>query len=87
MIDLRHRVLHWGELKRRAVAGESLTSEEERELNEGIPAQEYRSQILDMIRHERRTAAPAGKTKEKERKATLRVVQPLTDFLTREHDS
>jgi hypothetical protein len=87
MIDLRHRVLHWAELKRRAVAGETLSDYEQRELNEGIPAQEYREQILDMIRHERRTAAPAGKAKEKEHKATLRVVQPLTDFLTKEHDS
>jgi hypothetical protein len=84
VIDLRPRVLEWAELKRRHAAGEPLSSEEQQLLAEGIPAAEYRSQIIDMIRHERRSAAPSEKVK----KATkLRLVQstPLTDFLTKEH--
>jgi uncharacterized membrane protein len=86
MIDLRHRVLQWAELKRRAAAGETLSDEERAVLDDGIPAREYREQIIDMIRHERRSASSAGKVKAKEAKAQLRVVQPLSDFLTKEHD-
>jgi hypothetical protein len=91
VIDLRSRVLEWAELKRRHAAGEPLSPDEQQLLTEGISAAEYRSQILDMIRHERRSAAPSEKVK----KATkLRLVEstplinfltPLVDFLTKEH--
>jgi hypothetical protein len=86
VIDLRPRVLEWAELKRRHAAGEPLSLDEQQFLAEGINPTKYRTEIVEMIRHERRSAAPSERVK----KATqLRVVQsiPLTDFLTKEHPS
>lgn len=86
MIDLRHRVLRFTELRRRRDAHMPLTEAETAELSAGIPADEY-IDIIEQIRHERRSAAPSSKaTRGKaERSKAASATADLSTFLTTEN--
>jgi hypothetical protein len=85
MIDLRQRVLQWADLRRRYAAHEPLTEDELTFLNEGIPAQEYREQIIDLIRRERRSAVPSeSKKKTVRQRPTTAAPVDLESFLDTE---
>lgn len=75
--DLRRRLQHFTDLRRRKEARDTLTDEEMAELNTGIPASEMR-QHIDAIRGERRGAAPARKVREKAEKATKAITKATT---------
>jgi peptidoglycan hydrolase CwlO-like protein len=97
--DLRRRLQHFTDLRRRKEARDVLTDEEMAELQRGIPASEMREHV-EAIRGERRSAAPARKVKEKAEKAekaakaatkatpTPKPAEPvdILSFLDEEHD-